>query len=314
MKRYDERDVLFSRMARKIGTPQYHAYYEDNPEKKAQDDELRKKTPMGDESAEFYDPHWSPLVHSTFQLLSDINKLSEGPEKALRKTEGSPEEMTKKLFEIAQRYGAKKVGITPYDSDYYYTHKGRTDQTYGLEIKDQLPFTVVFAVEMDEEWFMKSPKIQESLAVTKGYLDAGIIGLVLTYYIKSLGYQARNQMDGNYQMVLPLAAKYAGLGDIGRNGLLIMPGLGSRIRLGAISTDLPLLTTPKTDYDISPFCNRCKKCAHICPSQAISKDERQKISQSNKWAISHEKCYAQWQSFGTDCGLCIAKCVGGRVL
>lgn len=308
MKRYDERDALFSRMARKPDSENYRDYYANHPEKKSIDDALRTQPPMGNESARFYHPHFSNLVESTFHLLADLNTLCEGPVKNTHVQSGTPDEWTQRIQALAKLYGAFKIGIVPYSPSYYYTHKGRTDANYGKVIEDTLPYTIVFAVEMNLELFMQSPDVLESIAVTKGYLDAGVIGLILTYFIKQLGYDARNHMDGNYQMVLPLAAKEAGLGDIGRNGLLITPEHGARIRLGAVSTNLPLEITQTDAFSITAFCNVCKKCSRICPSQAIAKDERPVVTYENKWAIVHEKCYAKWQEFGSDCGLCIAKC------
>lgn len=306
MKRYDERDVIFSRMARKPGTSFYHAYYTEHPEKKAIDDVLRQRPPMGTKEARYYHPHHSTLVDSTFHLIGNLNQLAEQVSPAQEVVEDSKEQFTHTVRNLALLYGASEVGIAPYDASYYYTHKGRRDEQYGLEITDQLPFTIVFAVEMDYDLFMQSPSVLESVAVTKGYLDAGMIGLVLTYFIKSLGYEARNHMDGNYQMVMPLAAKKAGLGDIGRNGLLISDTHGSRVRLGAVSTNLPLILSPEGTLDIRNFCNACKRCANSCPSKAIDKSTQ--IDAHYKWQIAQENCYGKWQEFGSDCGLCIARC------
>ena len=309
MKRYDERDVLFSRMARKPGTKPYEDYYKRNPNKKDIDDRLRQKPAMGDESSRFYHPYYSKMVDSTFELISDFSLLCDGPEKSEAQVKRSIEENTLKVKELAKLYGTKLISITEYNQDYYYTHKGRKDSEYGKKINDKLPYTIVFAVEMDYEYFMQSPYVLESVAVTKGYLDAGVLGLVLTYFIKSLGYEARNHMDSNYQIILPLAAKYAGLGDIGRNGLLVTPRFGGRIRLGAVTTDLPLLIDKRDElFDVTKFCNECKICAKVCPSQAITSEERSEINYENKWSTNHENCYGKWQDFGSDCGLCVSRC------
>lgn len=61
------------------------------------------------------------------------------------------------------------------------------------------------------------------------------------------------------------AARLAGLGLAGRNGLLIVPPYGSWIFLGTILTDLPLeaLRTP------SPNCCGCGACVEACPTGAL---------------------------------------------
>ena len=47
---------------------------------------------------------------------------------------------------------------------------------------------------------------------------------------------ARAHIDGNYQVIAPLVARDAGLGTIGRMGLLMTPELGPRVRLAVVTT------------------------------------------------------------------------------
>lgn len=63
------------------------------------------------------------------------------------------------------------------------------------------------------------------------------------------------------------AAACAGLGVIGRNGLLITQW-GSYVLLGFLATDLPM-----TDRGLEPdFCAACDACLHACPTGALGKD------------------------------------------
>ncbi len=61
------------------------------------------------------------------------------------------------------------------------------------------------------------------------------------------------------------AARLAGLGIQGRNGLVILPPYGSWIFLGTILTDLPL-ESPETP---SPGCIGCNACVDACPGGAL---------------------------------------------
>ncbi len=308
MERIDERDVMFSRMARRDGTNAYREYYEANPDKKGVDDELRNMPNMNGNQTRFHHPFNSPMVDAAFGFLSDIKGLVEGPNASEYVTKDTSENFTKKLNGLAKFYGAKITGVAVANEKYYYSHRGRFDENFGDLVDNILPYTFVFAVEMEKDYIDSAPFSPQSIAVTKGYVDAAIIGMIITYYIKSLGYEARNHMDGNYLMVMPLAAKAAGLGDIGRHGLLITPEYGARIRLGAVTTSMPLKPDKISKFNVKDFCSICGRCAQYCPAGAISKFEADEVFGEKRWQIKQELCYKKWLEFGTDCGICLAKC------
>ncbi len=119
-------------------------------------------------------------------------------------------------------------------------------------------------------------------------------------------------MDGNYLVVLPTLARDAGLGEIGRNGLLISKKYGPAVRLGAVTTDMPLKPDEGLNLDVASFCEICNMCSSKCPMQAIPKGKREIIEGELRWKIDQEKCYSFWRKIGTDCGLCIKNCPFGQ--
>ncbi len=155
---------------------------------------------------------------------------------------------------------------------------------------------------------LRAPGIPESLAAVKGYVDGAMIGMILSYYIRSLGYDARNHMDGNYLLIAPLVGRDGGLGEIGRHGLLITKPYGPRVRLGVVTTDLHLVTDEPITFGIQEFCNLCKRCALSCPGKAIPKGDKELIDGDMRWKITDTACYERWRMLGTDCGVCLASC------
>jgi epoxyqueuosine reductase len=62
-------------------------------------------------------------------------------------------------------------------------------------------------------------------------------------------------------------AARAGLGFVGKNGMLIVPGEGSFVVLGEVVTDLDL----PPDTPMTERCGTCTRCLDACPTQAFAR-------------------------------------------
>lgn len=298
----DERDTMFSRMALIPGSKEYEYYYKKNPELKVMDDEIRLKPHLCSPGTATYDPVLSKLADSNFEFLSQIRQFAEGVS-SNEKTEIAPEYATQLLTELTMHYGAIKVGIVKMDDRFVYSHRGRHMDTYGEEVACNHRYGIVFAVEMSKEIMNRAPQVASVMETSKAYVDAAVIGMQIAFYLRSLGYKARNHMDGYYLVHCISMAYEAGIGEVGRNGLIATPEHGSRLRLGVVTTDLELIATKKKDFGLKELCISCKKCIRTCPGKAISGD--QDIS---TWVTNQQECYNRWRSLGTDCGICISVC------
>ena len=113
-----------------------------------------------------------------------------------------------------------------------------------------------------------------------------------------------------------LVARDAGLGELGRMGLLMTPRLGPRVRLGVVTTDMPL--TPDhsgKDDSVLDYCQVCKKCARECPSQAISHSDEMIIHNDYEtYELDVEACTRMrvGNAAGASCGRCIKVCPWNR--
>ncbi len=221
----------------------------------------------------------------------------------------TPQAATTYLKGLARTYGARTVGITKLQPYHVYSHIGRGSGEYGAPLPVEHRYALAFTVEMAHDLVGTAPEAPTSLETAKEYAAAAQIAVELAAFIRALGYPARAHIDGNYRVIAPLVARDAGLGEIGRMGILMTPDLGPRVRLAVVTTDLPLVVDDREPRDdILDFCRICKKCAENCPSRAIPFDDRQEIAGALRWQIDSVRCFHYWNVVGTDCGRCMSVC------
>jgi reductive dehalogenase len=207
-----------------------------------------------------------------------------------------------------KKLGAAGVGFTEMADYHYYTTAGRGDR-YGNSIRKRHKFGIVFLVEMDQQMISSAPRSPVVMESANQYLRSAAIATQVAVMIRRLGYKAKTHIDANYDVICPLVAKDAGLGEIGRNGLLISDDYGPRVRISVVTTDLPLMADrPRSDSSVIKFCSVCKKCAYNCPAQSISTGPRELVNNVMKWQLDQESCFTYWNHCGTDCGKCISTC------
>ncbi|MFC2107068.1 4Fe-4S dicluster domain-containing protein [Bacteroidota bacterium] len=305
--RIDERDIMFSRNELVPGTDRFNEYYSSHPENKILDDLFRKEPGLLSKDAKYYNPiafkrslkYYDQIEELQVDVDGDVN-----PDK----TAVISKEISSELKKLCKDFGALDVGICECKPYHFYSIKGRKED-YGKEIEIRYKFAIAFTVEMNHEMVKAGPDASIVLESTKQYYNAGIIATKLAKHIRELGYDARAHIDSNYQLVCPLVAKDAGLGEIGRMGLLMTPKQGPRVRIGVVTTELELIPDIyKKQYALIDFCRICKKCAVCCPSQSISQKDPEEINGVKRWQINSESCFTFWSKAGTDCGRCMAVC------
>jgi ferredoxin len=299
MNGFDERDTVFSRMELKPGTTRYQEYYAAHPQRQAADDAARAAP-----SEHPDDPVNRRLVEAGFGLLADLRPLARGPASEHR-TDLPPGEATAFLRRLAESHGATWFGVSALKDLCFYTIRGRGAE-YGSPVEVPGRLGIVFAVPMSREELAGAPSPRASAEVVNAYLRVALIGLVLARCLRSWGHPAACTMDGRADLVLPLAAWNAGLGAMGRSGLLLTDAHGPRVRLGAVLTSLPLEPTAGPSNRTSRVCASCGRCARFCPARAI--DAGPPAEDGRYRPVDHDACFAQWCRTGTDCGLCLVEC------
>lgn len=105
----------------------------------------------------------------------------------------------------------------------------------------------------------------------------------LTEWLSRKGHEARPAPAVSAKR----AAVLAGLGHMGRNGLIAHPEYGSDIRLGVLLTDALLpLDSPNDPFEPAP-CGGCRRCEEICPVGAV-----------RDYEVDYTACLRQGESTG----------------
>ena len=153
-----------------------------------------------------------------------------------------------------------------------------------------------------------SPEELEKIRETMRFFsEGGRSAVELARHIRSLGYEARAHYSRWSEVQIIPLARSAGLGELGRNGLLLTRKYGPRASFAVVTTNLPLAADRPVDLGLQAFCASCEKCALACPVQAVPlggpKEERGVV----KWVTDGERCF-NYLLGNPKCLACIGSC------
>jgi len=237
----------------------------------------------------------------------------------------TPKEAALAIKSAASLFGALRCGITKRDKRWDY------DPIYDASIERELSWekdfsfepktVIVILAEMDYPTMAAAPSWMQDATVGDAYAQAIKTAGQLTIFLRQLGHQAVASMND-----LGVNAPYAiaaGLGEGARNGSIITPIQGPRIRISKVYTDFESVEydRPRT-FGVASFCLNCKRCANSCPPKAITfgKQSWEPTYSSDPNYIWHaargvfkfhndaKKCAKFWIDNDGSCGNCIASC------
>lgn len=313
MKKYDERQTLFSRVSLTKNSKNYKEFYRTNSNYRKKDDRVRNVSFRRNirKSERFKDVFLPLTAHNKLMISSIFNTARDF--KVAKKRRELPKSFAKNIKEIGKYYGATDVGIAKLTDYNYYSHFAGLNEhvgikdNYGEPIVPRYKTAIVFTMAMDKNQINRAPHYEELMATEDAYLHVALTGARIEMYIKSLGYKAESQNGEYYLAPLVPIAHDAGLGQIGMANHIVTKEFGNNVRLGAVFTTLELDYDQPIDYGLHDFCKKCALCLMNCPSKAITHLQRN-VNGRIFYKFDDNKCYEVWTKMGTDCGTCIQAC------
>ena len=250
-----------------------------------------------------------------------------------------PKEASQIVRKAARLLGADQVGLAELDRRWVYSHyfDSETKMDYPIKFSDDpgyeqynqpirledgtrvIPKEMQYVVVLLHEWGKDvegteyAPTLLTEGLSTLAYARMAPTLWMLAEFIRGLGYNAIPAANDT-ALSIPLAVD-AGLGQLGRHGLLINPKVGARCRISKIITDLPLEPAGAVDSGITEFCNACLKCVPKCGTSAITNGDRsfEPIDESNargvlSWKVDAKKCMTFQNRVGSTCSTCVRRC------
>ncbi len=167
---------------------------------------------------------------------------------------------------------------------------------------------IILAMEMSQEKIDKAPSQETMNMVFETYDTLGIAANKIAEFLRAHGYAAQADHPLGGLVLFPPLAQKAGIGFVGKHGLLITPEFGSRVRLAAVYTSIENLPfAEQNDHSwIADYCSSCGLCIRGCPPRAILNESI--VHDSGQTTnIKQKECF-EYFLLNYGCSLCIKVC------
>jgi epoxyqueuosine reductase len=222
--------------------------------------------------------------------------LYDGPVNPERMETEDWEGVTQYVKQTALKMGVDLVGVAPVDE---------FDFVRGRQPPPGHTRAFAFAIHMNfDEMKRLGPLAQ--MEVHRVYYMLSDVSVRLAQFIRSFGYHAVGYSNEGTALFIPLAWK-AGLGELGRHGSLITKEYGPSVRLGVVTTEMPLIAeAAPADYGFDDLCLRCNACTNFCPGNAIV-PQKQNVFGVVRWHVDTPACRPFFEDY-EGCKVCLTVC------
>jgi len=233
------------------------------------------------------------LVKCISECKKSYRALSDQPTKPKKVI--SQDDMSD-LKEYAKSIGVDKIGFAKVDPSLIFNDK--------VILFDN---AIVFMMEMKADIINTVPSTKAVGEIFRTYLGLGVGVNKICDFLKAKGYEAEAGPAIGGEVNYPLLAEKAGMGVVGKHGLLISPEFGPSLRLAAVYTNIENLPmSEENPYQwIKEFCKKCKKCVRKCPVGAIY--EQTQVIDGQRKEIDYRKCAMPFTN-DHGCTVCVKEC------
>lgn len=317
LERADPRDNVTTRTALVPGTDKYTTYYQEHPEMEEKDKKLRISSTAEvreKRREELFGNEPLALALSNACRVANLLENTNFGAVSKKRIELDPEFAAQNIKGAARYLGADLAGICELNQAWVYSHYPNDGHgsKWGEPVCLNHRYAIALAGKHNFEMLLAGRGIGVTAAIETSdvaFTKIAVSGVRLTSYIRALGYQAETHMAGGKVNAVAVAVD-AGLGEVGRGGLLITREYGPAVRLNIITTDLPLAVDKPVDIGVQDFCARCFKCADTCSSGAIGRGDKEIIRGVKLWPVNNDLCFLARATRGREpvCFNCMSTC------
>lgn len=241
-------------------------------------------------------------IRSILSVMKNIHKsvdsIEDNPPNPKSET---TQEFLEQLRDYSKRIGVGHIGFTKLPQKLIF-------QKYGVFFDN----AIILTMEMSKEKIDKAPS-QDTLNMVFGtYDDLGIAANKVTDFLREHGYAAQADHPLGGLGLYPPLAQNAGIGWVGKHGLLITPEFGTRLRLAAVCTNIENLPFAESNDHkwIEEYCKICGICVKQCPPHAIL--EEPVVHMTGRIThVTQGTCFEYFaQYYG--CSVCVKVCPFSR--
>jgi Pyruvate/2-oxoacid:ferredoxin oxidoreductase delta subunit len=234
------------------------------------------------------------MIGSLKEMNKSYKELYKQPKNPLKQI--TPKDM-EDMKVLATKYGASDIGFAVVNPSFIFDDK-----------KIIYPNAIVLVMEMDHEIINTVPSKYAEKEIFRTYYELNVMVNKIKDFLNDRGYNGEAGPALGGEVNYPLLAQKAGLGVIGKHGMLITPNLGPSLRLAAVYTDIENLPITENNEHlwINDFCEKCNLCAKKCPGKAIFKNAIV-FEDGSKRCIDYKKCAVPF-SRNRGCTICVKEC------